>query len=115
MTIPLNEYKELVLSERTYKLHKIPAFEGLSIYREYDKIAAQGTLYDASERDALLLRAMQYVKVVNVNGNDLTLDTPLMISNHVSNLSDLARIERELKDYNYSFFQPSNIPNQEAT
>lgn len=104
---PLLEPKEFtVLAQdgkpRTYILSKFPAVAGREIISKLTASSIpQLDKYDISE--AMMLKMMSFVAVPQKTGH-LRLTTQALIDNHVPDWETLDKLEKEITQYNCSFF-----------
>ena len=104
---PRLEPKEITIQTqsgkpRTYVIYKFPAVAGREIISK--TIAASIPdleKYNISEET--MLKLMSYVAVQN-NGSPLLLTTQALIDNHVPDWETLDKLEKEVLQYNCSFF-----------
>lgn len=108
MQVPMLEPKEIEIVPpgggvaRKYIISKFPAFEGREIVTQYP-LTAIPKVGVYSENAAILLKMMYYV-AVKTEGGDLRLTTIELINNHIPSWEMLAYIEKEIMQYNCSFF-----------
>lgn len=97
--IEMIEPKQIEVNGRTYIISKVPAVEGREILAKYplSNIPKIGE-YDQSE--AVMLKLMAYVQT----GEGIPLTTRALVNNHVPDAHTLVMIEKEMLEYNFSFF-----------
>lgn len=99
------EPKEVEIDGCSFIISKFPAVEGREIVAKYasSNIPKVGQ-YEASE--AIMLKMMTYVQRVPSDGSDpVRLQTKALVNNHVPSWETLAKLEWEMLQYNFSFFQ----------
>ena len=93
--------------ERTYNVHKFPAISGREIITQYPVTAAPKVgEYKANEE--MMVKLMAYV-TVDVGGEPLSLTNKQLIENHIPDWQTLMKIEKEVLEYNCSFFAQGKL------
>jgi len=104
----LREPKEILVNcldsePRTFIIHKIPALDGRKVAALYLPSAAPKVGdYEANEEMALLM--MKYIIAKN-GDSEFQLTTRALIDNHIPDFECMVRLEREMIEYNTSFFR----------
>ena len=93
--------------ERVFTIHKFPAIAGREIITQYPVTAAPKIgSYKANEE--MMFKLMSYV-TVDAGGTPLDLGTQAAIDNHVPDWQTLMKIEKEVLEYNCSFFAQGKL------
>lgn len=94
--------------QHCFIIHKFPATVGREILSKYPASAIalfkqwEDLCYTANE--AVMLKVMGYVQAVTADGTTVTLSTKALVDNHVPNAVVLIKLEKEVLEYNFSFF-----------
>lgn len=110
----LLEPKSVTVKDRAgndvpFIIGKFPAIAAREIAAKYPtSIAAlakqwEENQYDESEK--IMLKAMTFVERVLADGSSIRLTTAALVDNHVPDGEALMRLEKELLEYNFSFFE----------
>ena len=111
----LIEPKEITIRNRTYIIHKLPAITGREILAKYPttlgKIFINVNNYEENKKIMLLLMSFVMVKDAIVNGEkiNIVLKDENLINSWVYNWEDLVLLEKEMIEYNFSFFQDGKL------
>jgi len=89
--------------EITYIISKFDAESGREIITQYPTTGAP-KIGDYAQNKELCRKLMKFVARVS-NDNQIVLETPDLIRNHVPDWEVLARLETAMFEYNCSFFQ----------
>lgn len=100
--------KDVEINGKNYTISKFPAIEGREIVTQYLS-SATPKLGDYKRNQELMLMLMKYVGVDNGNGGHLMLTTQALVNNHVADWEGLIKIEKEMMEYNCSFFQGGRL------
>lgn len=88
---------------------QFPAIAGREIAAKYPtSIAALAKQWEENqygENEKIMLKAMSYVERVLEDGTTVRLTTAALIDNHVPDAECLMRLEKELLEHNFSFFE----------
>lgn len=88
---------------------QFPAIAGREIAAKYPtSIAALAKQWEENqygENEKIMLKAMSYVEKVLEDGTTVRLTTAALIDNHVPDAECLMRLEKELLEHNFSFFE----------
>lgn len=88
---------------------QFPAIAGREIAAKYPtSIAALAKQWEENqynENEKIMLKAMSYVEKILDDGTTLRLTTAALIDNHVPDAECLMRLEKELLEHNFSFFE----------
>ena len=112
--IELLEPKSVTVKDRAGKdvpfiIGKFPAITGREIAAKYPtSIAALAKQWEDNqyaESEKIMLKAMSFVERVLDDGSTIRLTTAALVDNHVPDSEALMRLEKELLEYNYSFFE----------
>lgn len=87
-----------------YTISRIPASHAREIVANYP-VSAVPKIGDYKVNEAMMLKMLAYVSVVNDAGNAIALVNRTLIDNHVPDWETLAKIEMAMIEYNTSFFQ----------
>jgi len=91
-------------NEKSFVISRFPATVGREIITQWP-ITAMPKIGDYKMNEAIMLKMMCYVAAVTDNGVEIPLTTRELVDNHVPDFEALAKIEKELADYNVSFFR----------
>jgi hypothetical protein len=91
-------------SSRTYTISKVPAMVGFKLVTQYP-ILATPKIGNWNEFESLYTEIFKYVEAYAPDGSKILLVTKALIDNHVPDWEALARIQKEMAQYNISFFQ----------
>lgn len=93
----------------SYIIGQFPAITGREIAAKYPtSIAALAKQWEENqygENEKIMLKAMSFVDRVLDDGSTIRLTTAALVDNHVSDAEALMRLERELLEHNFSFFE----------
>lgn len=89
---------------KTFILSKFAAVAGREIVTQYP-ISGLPKLGDYATNEALMLKIMAHVAVVQKEGPPLRLTTRALVDNHIRDWETLARLEWAMMEYNCSFFR----------
>lgn len=88
---------------------QFPAIAGREIAAKYPtSIAALAKQWEENqygENEKIMLKAMSYVEKILEDGTTVRLTTAALIDNHVPDAECLMRLEKELLEHNFSFFE----------
>ncbi|PSZ18168.1 hypothetical protein [Escherichia sp. 4726-5] len=88
---------------------KFPAIAAREIAAKYPtSIAALAKQWEENqygESEKIMLKAMTFVDRVLDDGSTIRLSTAALVDNHVPDGEALMRLEKELLEYNFSFFE----------
>lgn len=94
---------------RGYIVGRFPAIAGREIAAKYPtSIAALAKQWEENqyaENEAIMLKAMSFVEAILPDGNTVRLTTAALVDNHVTDAESLMRLEKELLEHNFSFFE----------
>lgn len=90
-------------TERVYVVHKIPAVAAREIVTQYP-ISNIPKVGDYKLSEEMLLKLMSYVEAVGPDGQHTALKTRALVDNHVPDWETLMKLEKEMLEYNISFF-----------
>jgi len=94
--------------EHGYIIGQFPAIAGREIAAKYPtSIAAMAKQWEENqygENEKIMLKAMAFVERVLDDGSTIRLTTAALIDNHVPDGEALMRLEKEILEYNFSFF-----------
>lgn len=92
-----------------YVVGQFPAITGREIAAKYPtSIAALAKQWEENqygENEKIMLKAMSFVDKILEDGSMLRLTTAALIDNHVPDAECLMRLEKELLEHNFSFFE----------
>ena len=100
--------KEIIVTtmdgeERKYLISKVPAVQGREIFTQYVP-SAMPKIGDYAENEKLMFKLMSYVAVDQGEAGPLKLENRALIDNHVPDWETQLKIEKEMIEYNTSFF-----------
>lgn len=110
----LLEPKSLTVKDRNGKevsfiIGKFPAIAAREIAAKYPtSIAALAKQWEENqyaESEKIMLKAMTFVERVLDDGSTIRLVTSALVDNHVPDGEALMRLEKEILEYNFSFFE----------
>ena len=106
------EPKEITITtqaedERVYTIHKFPAMAGREIITQYP-ITAAPKIGDYKANQEMMLKLMAYV-TVEAGDVPLALGSQAAIDNHVPDWQTLMKLEKEVLEYNCSFFAQGKL------
>jgi hypothetical protein len=102
--MPLLQPMEKEINGKKFILSKFPAIAGREIAAIYtDGVLNKSNDYSLSE--ATMLKLMCYVGVPMPNGVPLPLTTRELVNNHTVDWETLVALEKEMMEYNCSFFK----------
>ena len=88
---------------------QFPAIAGREIAAKYQtSIAALAKQWEENqygENEKIMLKARSYVEKILEDGTTVRLTTAALIDNHVPDAECLMRLEKELLEHNFSFFE----------
>lgn len=88
---------------------QFPAIAGREIAAKYPtSVAAMAKQWEENqygENEKIMLKAMSYVERILEDGTTIRLTTAALIDNHVPDAECLMRLEKELLQHNFSFFE----------
>ena len=93
--------------ERVYTIGKFPAMAGREIITQYPVTAAP-KIGDYEANQKMMLKLMAYVEVA-AGDIPLKLDSQAAIDNHVPDWQTLMKLEKEVLEYNCSFFAQGKL------
>lgn len=95
--------------KRGFVIGQFPAIAGREIAAKYPtSIAALAKQWEENqygENEKIMMKAMSFVEVILEDGRVQRLETAALIDNHVPDAECLMRLEKELLEYNFSFFE----------
>lgn len=96
-------------NQHGYIVGQFPAIAGREIAAKYPtSIAALAKQWEENqygENEKIMLKAMSYVERIVEDGHTVRLTTSALVDNHVPDAEALMRLERELLEHNFSFFE----------
>lgn len=100
---------------KKYVLSQIPyASGGREILSQFLP-SAMPKIGDYKVNEELMLKMLGFVAVITDNGQQIKLSTKTLIDNHVPNFQVGLRLEKEMLEYNYGFFELwKNLPSSET-
>lgn len=110
----LLEAKNVTVKDRDgndvpFIIGKFPAITAREIAAKYPtSIAALAKQWEENqyaESEKIMLKAMTFVERVLDDGSTIRLSTAALVDNHVPDGEALMRLEKELLEYNFSFFE----------
>ena len=93
--------------ERIYTIHKFPAMAGREIITQYPVTAAP-KIGDYKANQEMMLKLMAYVTVM-AGDQPMPLGSQAAIDNHVPDWQTLMKLEKEVLEYNCSFFAQGKL------
>ena len=93
--------------ERVYTIHKFPAMAGREIITQYPVTAAP-KIGDYKANQEMMLKLMAYVEVM-AGDVPMALGSQSAIDNHVPDWQTLMKLEKEVLEYNCSFFAQGKL------
>lgn len=88
---------------------QFPAIAGREIAAKYPtSVAAMAKQWEENqygENEKIMLKAMSYVERILADGTTIRLTTEALINNHIPDAETLMRVEKELLQHNFSFFE----------
>lgn len=101
---------EITADDKTKKfiISKFPAVAGREIITQYIATLLQ-KLEDYKKNEAVMFMLMRYVQAVDANGNKIELKTRELIDNHIPSWEMGMLLEKEVMEYNCSFFRSGKI------
>lgn len=88
---------------------QFPAIAGREIAAKYPtSIAALAKQWEENqyeENEKIMLKALSYVERITPDGGTIRLVTAALVDNHVPDAESLMRLEKELLQHNFSFFE----------
>lgn len=111
--------KTIELAGKQYVISKFPAITGREIVAKYP-MSALPKIGDYAVNQEMCYKILSYVAVITENGTQLPLTTRTLIENHCTFYRDpdgveyegwevTARLEKEMMEYNCSFFRDGRI------
>ena len=91
-------------TEKVFVISKFPAIQGREIVCKYP-LSAIPKLGDYAVNEETMLKLMSFVGVPMEARAPLQLTTKALVDNHVPDWEALVRIEKEMLEYNCSFFK----------
>lgn len=92
-----------------YIVGQFPAIAGREIAAKYPtSIAALAKQWEENqygENEKIMLKAMSFVDAILEDGSTVRLITSALVDNHVNDAEALLRLEKELLEHNFSFFE----------
>lgn len=92
-----------------YVVGQFPAIAGREIAAKYPtSIAALAKQWEENqygENERIMIKALSYVDKILEDGTTIRLTTAALVDNHVPDAECLMRLEKELLEHNFSFFQ----------
>ncbi len=104
------EEKEIEVEGKTFIISKFPAIEGREIITGYP-VSALPKIGEYARNEELMLKLMKYVQVISENGSKIALVSRALVDNHMPSWEALFTIEKEMIEYNCSFFQDGRVSN----
>lgn len=96
--------------KKTYILSKFPAITGREILFKYP-LSGLPKIGDYAENEAIMLKLMSYVAVIDAKGTQLKLSTADLVNNHVPSAIIGLRIEDAMFKHNFGFFLSETVSN----
>jgi hypothetical protein len=99
---------EKEINGKKFILSKFPAVAG----REIAAIYTDGVLHKSNDyalSESTMLKLMCYVGIPMDNGQPLKLTTRALVDNHTGDWETLVKIEKEMMEYNCSFFKEGRV------
>lgn len=112
----MDNEKKLILSGKTFILHKAPATVAYDAALRYYN--GQQSLKDdkgVGEIQKAFYKLLRYVDVDLGDGRVVPLDNEEIVNQHITNVNDLIRMQKEIIGFNFGFFgtaDPSNSLNK---
>ena len=110
----LNNPKTVFVNDKDGKplgfiIGQFPAITGREIAAKYPtSVAAMAKQWEENqynENEKIMLKALSYVERILEDGSTVRLTTAALVDNHVPDAECLMRLEKELLQYNFSFFE----------
>lgn len=110
----LNNPKTVFVNDKDGKalgfiVGQFPAIAGREIAAKYPtSVAAMAKQWEENqygENEKIMLKALSYVERILEDGSTIRLTTAALIDNHVPDAECLMRLEKELLQHNFSFFE----------
>lgn len=110
----LNNPKTVFINDKDgnalgFIIGQFPAIAGREIAAKYPtSVAAMAKQWEENqygENEKIMLKAMAYVERILNDGTTIRLTTAALIDNHVPDAECLMRLEKELLQHNFSFFE----------
>lgn len=95
--------KKVVVGGKTFVIKKAPATVAYEVALRYKKVGEKGK-DEVTEQMTCLNALMKYVSVDLGDGRMMPLDSESVINQHISNVSDLVDLQKELMEVNFGFF-----------
>lgn len=99
--------KDMSGNDVTFIISKVPAVAAREIFTQYIP-TAMPKVGNYEENQKLMLKLMSFVAVPQESG-PLNLTSQALIDNHVDGFETLMKLEKEMIEYNTSFFVPGKI------
>lgn len=117
----MDNEKKLILSGKTFILHKAPATVAYDASLRY--YSGQQALKDGKGADdkgigeiqKAFYKLLRYVDVDLGDGRVVPLDNEEIVNQHITNVNDLIRMQKEVVEFNFGFFEtaaPLNSSNK---
>lgn len=91
---------EITLGGKTYTLTKFDAITGREILTQYP-MTALPKVAEYKSNEALMLKVMRHVFIVQEGREPLALTTPALVNNHVPDAETLMRLEWAMLTHNF--------------
>ncbi len=110
----LNNPKTVFVNDKDGKplgfiIGQFPAITGREIAAKYPtSVAAMAKQWEENqynENEKIMFKALSYVERILEDGSTVRLTTAALVDNHVPDAECLMRLEKELLQYNFSFFE----------
>jgi len=110
----LNNPKTVFVNDKDGKpmgfiIGQFPAIAGREIAAKYPtSVAAMAKQWEENqynENEKIMLKALSYVERIIEDGSTIRLTTAALVDNHVPDAECLMRLEKELLQHNFSFFE----------
>lgn len=117
----MDNEKKLTLSGKTFILHKAPAtvaYDAALRYYNGQQSLKDGKGVDdkgVGEIQKAFYKLLRYVDVDLGDGRVVPLDNEEIVNQHITNVNDLIRMQKEIIGFNFGFFvtaDPSNSLNK---
>jgi len=94
--------KDMDGNDHTFVISKFPAIDGREIAAKHPFMTGKADDYQLTED--VMLKMMGFVAVIDPSGNKLKLSNKTLVNNHVGDWEVLVKLERDILEYNCSFF-----------
>lgn len=102
------EPKEIMIDEKSYLIHKFPAWDGVMLMGKIPQ-ALDFSNPDEDGRKKVWAEVFSYIAIPVAKGLPIFLTTQGLIDNHVKGWSQMVKLMRAITEYNEDFLENGKL------